>query len=65
MRTKAPTGFGCTCDGCPGMRAALAFIEQLEQRINADTGHAATASARLERKVDDVLAKIDPEAPKP
>ena len=65
MRSKPPTDFGCTCTGCPGMRAALAFIQELEQRINADTHHSANAAARLERKVDDVLAKIDPEAPKP
>lgn len=64
-KTLADIDFGCACTGCPGMRAAVEVIQKLEARILGAHESSGCAVARLEKKVDSVLAKIDDEADKP
>lgn len=64
MKKSADT-YGCSCTGCPGMRAALETIQRLEARILRDHEKSDCAVGRLEQKINAVLAKVTDGAPGP
>lgn len=46
------------------VQQAIDALREAEERLRKDHLQAAVAAARVERKIDDILAKLDEQAPR-